>query len=207
MKKIRLDFLIILCVIIAAPLGFTIKSLYKTKKLEDKGQYSVQISLTDSIANLNHYNFKEHYRVVQESVKKDLKLAYFSSCAVFNRYKDDLILYNKNMYKETLLVQKSEEKENLLNWCLISYKYIDDDVGAKFTSEYYKTIGLNSLYGFKGDINLDKAETYLKLSTRLVENKETDYMINLIDKYKTIYPGFKDEYILPYIDNALKMKK
>jgi len=207
MNKIRLDFLIILCVIIAAPVGFTIKYLYKNKQIEDKSKYTIQISLTDSINNLNHYNFKEHYKTISNNINKGEKLAYFSACSVFNRYKDDLIMYNKLFYKDTLLVKQDEEKNNLLNWCLMSYKYMGKEMNPLLLSEYYRTIALNNLYGFKGNIDLEKAETYFKLSNTSVRNIENDRTLDQIDKYRNIYPGFKDEYLLPYIDSALKNRK
>lgn len=65
MKKIRVDFFIILCIILAAPIGFTVKTLYKNRHVEDTGKYSMRISVNETLNDLNHYNFQEHYKVVK----------------------------------------------------------------------------------------------------------------------------------------------
>lgn len=208
MKKIRVDFFIILCIILAAPIGFMVKSLYKNRHVEDSGKYSMRISVNDTLSDLTHYNFQEHYKTVKNSIDKKEKMANFVACVVFNRYADDLVLYNKNMYSDINLAPINPEKTNLLNWCLQAYKNdMSSDGNTKYMAAYYQTVGLNFLYGFKGDVDLEKASSYFRLSLNTYKQPEVQQMINAIDKYQNTYPTFKQEFLLPYIDNYLKLNK
>jgi hypothetical protein len=208
MKKIRVDFFIILCIILAAPIGFTVKSLYKNRHIEDKGKYTMRISVDETLSDLNHYNFKEHYKVVKSTIDKNEKMGNFAACIVFNRYADDLILYNKNMYIDPSLLPANPEKVNLLNWCLLSYKTeMSTDINPKYMASYYQAAGLNFLYGFKGDLDLEKASSYFRLSLNTYKQPEVQQIISAIDKYQNTYPTFKQEFLLPYIDNYLKLNK
>lgn len=208
MKKIRVDFFIILCIILAAPIGFMVKSLYKNRHVEDSGTYSMRISVNDTLSDLTHYNFQEHYKTVKQSIDKKEKMANFAACIVFNRYADDLVLYNKNMYSDINLAPINPEKNNLLNWCLQAYKNdISNNGNTKYMAAYYQTVGLNFLYGFKGELNLEKANSYLRLSLNTYKQPEVQQMVNAIDKYQNTYPTFKQEFLLPYIDNYLKLNK
>lgn len=208
MKKIRVDFFIILCIILAAPIGFTVKTLYKNRHVEDTGKYSMRISVNETLNDLNHYNFQEHYKVVKNSIDKKEKMANFAACIVFNRYADDLILYNKNMYKDLTLLPSNPEKENLLNWCLLSYKTeTDNTLNPKYMAAYYQSAGLNFLYGFKGDVDIEKANSYLRLSLNTFRQPEVQQLLVAIEKYQNTFPSFKQEFLLPYIDNYLRLNK
>lgn len=208
MKKIRVDFFIILCIILAAPIGFTVKSFYKNRHTEDTGKYSMRISVNETLSDLNHYNFQEHYKVVKSTIDKKEKMGNFAACIVFNRYADDLILYNKNMYIDSSLLPANPEKVNLLNWCLLSYKTeMGNDINPKYMASYYQAAGLNFLYGFKGDLDLEKANSYFRLSLNTYKKPEVQQIIIAIDKYQNTYPTFKQEFLLPYIDNYLKLNK
>ena len=208
MKKIRVDFFIILCIILAAPIGFTVKTLYKNRHVEDTGKYSMRISVNETLNDLNHYNFQEHYKVVKNSIDKKEKMANFAACIVFNRYADDLILYNKNMYKDFTLLPSNPEKENLLNWCLLSYKTeTDNTLNPKYMAAYYQSAGLNFLYGFKGDVDIEKANSYLRLSLNTFRQPEVQQLLVAIEKYQNTFPSFKQEFLLPYIDNYLRLNK
>lgn len=208
MKKIRVDFFIILCIILAAPIGFTAKSLYKNRHVEDTGKYSMRISVNETLSDLNHYNFQEHYKVVKTSIDKKEKMANFAACIVFNRYSDDLILYNKNMYRDPTLLPSNPEKANLLNWCLLSYKIeSDNNTNPKYMAAYYQSAGLNFLYGFKGDVDVEKANSYLRLSLNTYKQPEVQQLLVAIEKYQNTFPSFKQEFLLPYIDNYLRLNK
>lgn len=208
MKKIRVDFFIILCIILAAPIGFTVKSLYKNQAKEDTGKYSMRISVNETLTDLNHYNFQEHYKVVKSTIDKKEKMSNFAACIVFNRYSDDLILYNKNMYTDANLLPTNPEKMDLLNWCLASYKTdMTSDINPKYMSAYYQSAGLNFLYGFKGELNLEKASSYFRLSLNTYKQPEVQKIVSAIEKYQNTYPTFKQEFLLPYIDNYLKLNK
>lgn len=208
MKKIRIDFFIILCIILSAPIGFTIKSLYKNRAVNDTGSYSMHISVNDTLEDLNHYNFQEHYKVVKKSIDNKEKMANFASCLVFNRYSDDLILYNKNMYLEPTMLPSNPEKTNLLNWCLLSYKTDNSsDLNPKYMAAYYQAVGLNFLYGFKGDLDLEKASSYFRLSLNTYKQPDVQQYVTAIEKYQNTYPTFKNQFLLPYIDNYIKMNK
>jgi hypothetical protein len=208
MKKIRVDFFIILCIILAAPIGFTAKSLYKNRHVEDTGKYSMRISVNETLSDLNHYNFQEHYKVVKSSIDKKEKMANFAACIVFNRYSDDLILYNKNMYIDPALLPINPEKSDLLNWCLLSYKTeSNNNINPKYMAAYYQSAGLNFLYGFKGDVDVEKANSYLRLSLNTYKQPEVQQLLVAIEKYQNTFPSFKQEFLLPYIDNYLKLNK
>jgi hypothetical protein len=208
MKKIRVDFFIILCIILAAPIGFTVKSFYKNQAKEDTGKYSMRISVNETLTDLNHYNFQEHYKVVKSTIDKKEKMSNFAACIVFNRYSDDLILYNKNMYTDANLLPTNPEKMDLLNWCLASYKTeMTSDINPKYMSAYYQSAGLNFLYGFKGELNLEKASSYFRLSLNTYKQPEVQKIVSAIEKYQNTYPTFKQEFLLPYIDNYLKLNK
>lgn len=210
MKKIqlnKLDFFIILFLLFAAPIGYTLKILYKNNKLQETSNYSIQISMKDSINNLNHYNFNEHFKIIQTSVNKQEKYGYFSACIVFNRYRDDLMMYNKNFYSAEELYHQNVDRFELFNWCLKSYQFIDETVPENMMGAYYFSVGLSNLYGFKKEIDISQSLIFMKRSYEINKNPDVNRIIHSIQKYKNIYPEFKDIYLIPYIDNEIKNNK
>lgn len=202
------DFLIVLFLVIAAPLGYTLKLLYKNYNIkENSAQYSIQISIKDNIENLNHYNFSEHFKSVKKAIDSEEKLGYFASCLVFNRYKDDLMTFNKIFYSSEELYNQNKDRYTLYQWCLNSYRYIDSNVSNKLLSSYYFSLGLSHLYGFKNPINIEEALNFMKRAYEIDNNPEINRIIHSIQKYKNIYPEFKDIFVLPYIDNEIKYNK
>lgn len=206
MKKIRFDFIIILLLIAAAPLAFFSKNIFTKDSVSGPKKYSIHISMDETIKNLNDYNFKEHYSIAKRSVDKGERLGNFAACFVFNRYRDDLLLYRNDLFTDPSLSRKSDEKNNLINWCLSSYKYMDDNVDSQYRAAYYKAVGYNYLYGFKGMQDIDKAQSFFTLAHNTFKTPESLKAVNIIQKYKNMYPGLKSEYLLIYIDNELKNK-
>lgn len=203
MKKIRIDFIIIAALILAAPVAYVIKNVKNYEDLTEKNHYSVHISMKSTLNNLNESNFTEHYETVKKAIDGGEKMGNFASCIVFNKYKDDLIFYRKELFTDLSLARKSMEKTNLLNWCMSSYKYMDDKIDNQFRSAYYKTVGYNFLYGFKGEQDIDKANSFFNMATNTSNNPESIRASSIIQKYKNMYPGLKNEYLLIYIDNEL----
>jgi hypothetical protein len=112
------------------------------------------------------------------------------------------------MYTDANLLPTNPEKMDLLNWCLASYKTeMTSDINPKYMSAYYQSAGLNFLYGFKGELNLEKASSYFRLSLNTYKQPEVQKIVSAIEKYENTYPTFKQEFLLPYIDNYLKLNK
>lgn len=206
MKKIRIDFIIIIALILAAPFAYIVKNIKNYEEIKEKSHYSIHISMQSTLQNLNESNFNEHYATVKKSIDSGEKMGNFAACIIFNKYKDDLIFYRKELFTDPSLARKSMEKSNLLNWCLSSYKYLDDKIDNQFRSAYYKTVGYNFLYGFKGEQDIEKANSFFNMATNTYNNPESIRASTIIQKYKNIYPGLKNEYLLIYIDNDLKNK-
>ncbi len=178
--------------------------LYKKHNMANQPTYTIQVSVDSYISDLEKFNFKKHYDAVALHVSKNEKNAYFSSCAVFNRYKQDVITYSVNMYKDPKLAQVNKEKRDLYLWCNNAYKHLDDTISKDLVASYYYTEGLSYLYGFNNPIDFDKALLNFKQAD--LENskpyiKET---INIIEKNERLNPNLKDEYLIIYIDNDLK---
>lgn len=210
MKKIKInspDFLIIFILLIAAPIGYISKKIYNQNENSKAGEYSIQISVKDSIDNLNHYNFTKHYNSVVNAIDNGDKLGNFAACIVFNRYKDDLIMYNKDFYSSEELFKKDERKINLYRLCLLSYKNLNSKTSDKMTSSYYYTLGLANIYGFENKIDIYKSLQFFERAYDIDKNKEISQIIETIKKYKNIFPDFKDSVVLPYIDNNIKDNK
>lgn len=207
-NKLRsIDVFIILFLILAAPIGYTLKILDKKNSQQKSSQYSIQISIKDKIENLNHYNLNEHYKIIKNAVEKKENYGYFISCIVFNRYKDDLMISNKTFYNTEELYHENLQKLDLFNWCLKSYNYIKDDTPSNMLSAYYYTLGLANLYGFKTNIDLSKSLLFTERAYDINKDAEYNRLIQSIKKNKNIYPAFKDIYLVPYIDNEIKNNK
>lgn len=206
-KVNKIDFFIILILIIAAPVGYISKLVYKKNEIQDSGKYTIQISMKDKIDNLNHYNFNAHYNAVKQSIENKENLGYFTSCIIFNRYRDDLMMFNKSFYESEELFNKDKRRLELFNWCLSSYKYLKEDTPTKMVSAYYYSLGLANIYGFKNDIDISKGLTFLKRAYKIDKNPDINVVIQATTKYKNIYTEFKDSVIIPYIDNEIKNNK
>lgn len=210
MKKLKVnksDFIIILFLIVAAPVGYISKLLYKKNELNNEGKYSIQISVKDRIDNLNHYNFNSHYNIVEDKIKDKNNSGYFTACIVFNRYKDDLMMFNKEFYSSVELFNQDERRTQLYKWCLLSYKYLDKETPDKMVSSYYYTLGLANIYGFRNEINISKSLQFFQRAYEIDRNPEIGLIIQTATKYKNVYPEFKDIIVLPYIDNEIKNNK